>query len=94
MCAARTDVQLTSNKFITTAKVRDMVSGLREVRMSGQENSPIQKLLSSEVKVVNVGLEGFVKDLQDCNVQVVHVEWSPPAGGDPEMAALLAKLGV
>ena len=46
-----------------------------------------------DVKVVNVGLEGFVGDLRDCGIEVVHVDWSPPAGGDPKMAALLAKLG-
>jgi FdrA protein len=62
--------------------------------MSAEKKSPVQKLLSTEVKVVNVGLEGFVKDLKHCNIGVVHVDWAPPAGGDPEMAALLAKLGV
>lgn len=59
-----------------------------------QTDKPYQALLTGDVKVVNVGLEGFVKDLRDCDIEVVHVDWSPPAGGDPEMAALLAKLGV
>ena len=59
-----------------------------------QEQAPYQTLLAGDVKVVNVGLEGFVKDLQDCGIEVVHVDWAPPAGGDPKMAALLAKLGV
>lgn len=59
-----------------------------------ETNKPYQALLTSNVKVVNVGLEGFVKDLRDCDIDVFHVDWSPPAGGDPEMAALLAKLGV
>ena len=58
-----------------------------------QEEAPYQRLLSGDVKVANVGLEGFVGDLRDCGIEVVHVEWSPPAGGDPKMAALLAKLG-
>ena len=62
--------------------------------MEAKETKPCQALLTGDVKVVNVGLEGFVKDLRDCGVEVVHVDWSPPAGGDPEMAALLAKLGV
>lgn len=62
--------------------------------MAIEEKAPYQALLTGDVSVVNVGLEGFVKDLQDCGVAVVHVDWSPPAGGDPEMAALLAKLGV
>ena len=58
-----------------------------------QDRTPSQRLLTDDVKVVNVGLEGFVGDLRDCGIAVVHVEWSPPAGGDPKMAALLAKLG-
>ena len=58
------------------------------------EESPAVQLLKADVKVVNVGLEGFVKDLEDCGIGVVHLDWVPPAGGDPEMAALLAKLGV
>ena len=58
-----------------------------------QDEAPYQRLLASDVKVVNVGLEGFVVDLRDCGIEVVHVDWVPPAGGDPKMAALLAKLG-
>ncbi len=62
--------------------------------MSDREQTKCQALLTNDLTVVNVGLEGFVKDLQDCGIAVVHVDWSPPAGGDPKMAALLAKLGV
>ena len=58
-----------------------------------QQEAPYQGLLTGEVKVVNVGLEGFVTDLRDCGVAVVHVDWAPPASGNPQMAALLAKLG-
>jgi len=58
-----------------------------------QEGAPSRRLLTEEVKIINVGLEGFVGDLRDCGIEVVHVEWSPPAGGDPKLAALLAKLG-
>lgn len=58
-----------------------------------QEEAAYQRLLAGDVKVVNVGLEGFVADLSDCGIEVVHVDWAPPASGDPKMAALLAKLG-
>ena len=51
------------------------------------------RLLTSPVSVVNVGLEGFATDLHALGVPVVHVQWSPPAGGDAKLAALLAKLG-
>ncbi len=58
------------------------------------DTTAYQRLLNEEVMVVNIGLEGFVTDLQHAGINVVHVDWSPPAGGDPDMAALLAKLGV
>ncbi len=49
-------------------------------------------LLNSPLHVINVGLEGFAQDLEDRGVSVVHLDWSPPAGGDPKLAALLSKL--
>ncbi len=49
-------------------------------------------LLNSPLHVINVGLEGFAQDLEDQGVSVVHLDWSPPAGGDPKLAALLSKL--
>ena len=62
--------------------------------MSEGHKEALNGLLNRPPVVVNVGLEGFARDLAGADVQVVHVEWSPPAGGDPKMAALLAKLGV
>ncbi len=54
--------------------------------------TPIGDLFSAEVRVINVGLESFALDLERLGVPVVHVQWSPPAGGDPRRAALLAAL--
>ncbi len=51
------------------------------------------ELFAGPPKVVNVGLEGFAKELDAQGVEVIHVEWSPPAGGDPALAELLSKLG-
>jgi FdrA protein len=62
--------------------------------MSEGGNKLLNGLLDAPPAVVNVGLEGFARDLEAVGVQVVQVDWSPPAGGDPKMAALLAKLGV
>jgi len=50
-------------------------------------------LLDGPVKVVNVGLEGFATELKSQGVEVVQVDWAPPAGGDPDLARLLSKLG-
>jgi len=51
------------------------------------------KLLQSEVRVVNIGLRNFADDLEARKTPVVHVEWSPPAVSDPRIASLLSKLG-
>lgn len=52
------------------------------------------RLLAEPVVVVNLGLEGFLADLKANGIEVLQVDWAPPAGGDPKMAAILAKLGV
>ena len=53
----------------------------------------IKELLEGSLKVVNIGLESFEAELSAQGVEVVQVEWSPPAGGDPKLADLLSKLG-
>ena len=50
--------------------------------------------LGRPIKVINVGLTGFAKELSERDVPVVQVQWSPPAGGDAKMAELLSKLGL
>jgi FdrA protein len=49
-------------------------------------------LLAAPPRIVNVGLELFAADLASLGAQVVHVQWSPPAGGNAQLAGLLAKL--
>jgi len=41
--------------------------------------SLINKLFDSELKVVNLGLESFCKDLKEQHVECVHVNWRPPS---------------
>ena len=53
--------------------------------------TPKNKLLGSELEVVNIGLEGFAESLRSRNVPVSHVDWRPPAGGDEHLLALLKK---
>lgn len=52
----------------------------------------LQEMLENKPVVVNIGVRDFAESLEDQQVKVVHVEWAPPAGGDPEMAELLQKL--
>lgn len=53
----------------------------------------LEELLQSDIRVVNIGLWSFAHDLEDRNVPLVHIDWSPPAGGNPRITDLLAKLG-
>jgi hypothetical protein len=53
---------------------------------------PTDALLSEALVVVNVGLQGFAESLEEQDVDVVQVDWMPPAGGDREMIDLLEKL--
>jgi len=48
--------------------------------------------LPKDIKVVNVGLRSFYDDIRNQKANVVHVDWRPPAGGDPELVRMLAKL--
>ena len=52
----------------------------------------IGDLFGAELRVINVGIESFALELERLGVPVIHVEWVPPAGGDPRRAALLAAL--
>ena len=52
----------------------------------------ISQLLNSPLIAVNVGVESFADSLEKQNVEVVHVSWKPPAGGDQEMLDILEDL--
>ncbi|KKL56168.1 hypothetical protein LCGC14_2057830 [marine sediment metagenome] len=51
-----------------------------------------EKLFNKELKVINIGIEMFAIDLEKQDVDVIHVNWRPPAGGDLEILKLLEKL--
>lgn len=42
--------------------------------------------------IINIGVRKFAESLLDQEVDVVHIDWTPPAGGDEEMIDLLADL--
>ena len=52
----------------------------------------IEILLSGPVIVINLGLKQFGKSLEQQQVEVIQVDWTPPAGGDQEMMDLLNDL--
>ncbi len=51
-----------------------------------------EKLFNKELKIINIGIEMFADDLEKQNVDVIHVNWRPPAGGDLDILKLLEKL--
>ena len=51
-----------------------------------------ETLFNQPLRVINIGLEGFAEDLAAAGIAVLHLDWRPPAGGDPKLAALLASM--
>ena len=49
-------------------------------------------MLGKDLKVVNLGLELFAETLEQYGVAVVHLDWRPPAGGDPRLIEILRQL--
>ncbi|MBP7654796.1 hypothetical protein KA977_15360, partial [Candidatus Dependentiae bacterium] len=47
------------------------------------------ELLNNGPAVINAGLKSFHEDLTSQNVESFHLNWKPPAGGDPEIINLL-----
>lgn len=56
--------------------------------MEKSENKP----LSMPIIAINIGLRSFGVSLEQQGVEVVQVDWMPPAGGDQEMMDLLDEL--
>jgi len=54
--------------------------------------SKIDELLQQPIVVINIGLVKFPESLQEQKVELVHVDWVPPAGGDQGMIDLLDQL--
>ncbi len=49
----------------------------------------IDRLLQEPLVVINVGVAGFAESMEAQRVEVVQVDWVPPAAGDKEMIELL-----
>ena len=52
----------------------------------------LEELLHQGPIAINIGVADFAETLQIQGTQVVHVNWTPPAGGDPELVELLDQL--
>lgn len=61
---------------------------LRELK----SKTSLGDLLGGPPRVINLGLASFSQSLAQQEVQVLHVDWRPPAGGDPRLLEVLRKL--
>jgi hypothetical protein len=52
----------------------------------------LTELLATKPVFINVGVREFGDSLREAGFEVVEVDWSPPAGGNADMAALLDDL--
>jgi FdrA protein len=55
-------------------------------------SNTLKELLDHGPNAINIGVQDFAESLQVQGAEVVRVNWVPPAGGDPEMMALLDQL--
>lgn len=54
--------------------------------------SNLKDFFGKKVKVINLGIPSFADDLKRQNVEVIHTDWRPPAGGNKKIQALLDKV--
>ncbi len=52
----------------------------------------LDQLLQNGPVAINTGIEDFAESLRAQGAEVVHVDWTPPAGGDRELMDLLDQL--
>lgn len=49
----------------------------------------MNQLINEPLVVIKIGLDKLAKYLEDQGVEVLWLDWCPPAGGDQEMIKLL-----
>lgn len=52
----------------------------------------VEFMATGELKVINIGLERFAEVLSANGIQVVHVDWRPPAQVDHDLVEILDAL--
>ena len=55
-------------------------------------HTKIDEMLQKPLIVINLGLKKFAESLEEQKVEVIQVDWIPPAGGDKEMMNLLEQI--
>ena len=60
--------------------------------MENRDMEGIDRFLNNKIKVINLGIELFSDELTKQNIENIHVDWKPPAGGDDAILSLLRML--
>ncbi len=55
-------------------------------------DTEIFDFLNDPLIVINIGVRKFAESLSDQEIDVIHIDWTPPAGGDEEMIGILDEL--
>lgn len=55
-------------------------------------DNSVTELLQEGPRVLNVGVRQFADTLSAVGAPHLHIDWQPPAGGDPQLTAMLARL--
>jgi len=67
-------------------------AGIYFGELEGDKMDEKMDLFQGIIIAINVGVQDFGSALEQQGIQVVYVDWSPPAGGDQEMIELLDQL--
>lgn len=54
--------------------------------------SKLNELFNQNLSVLNIGLETFKETMNQQGVDAIHMQWRPPANGNPMLASILADL--
>lgn len=95
MCVLKSDSAGLCSNFEQTIglDVYPMLNFWRYFLDKSRVESGAESLFEQPLDVLSIGLDGFAEDLSTFEVQVMQLDWRPPADGDPELAELLSKLG-
>lgn len=58
----------------------------------GDLNKVAELLDSSEIRIINLGLNLFAETYKQNGMVVIHIDWQPLAGGDNELIDMLSDL--
>jgi len=81
--------QVEFNNEVAVRRAGQLLQGLSSAAVARRVDPVI---FQQPLAAINVGLESFTESLLAQDVAVVQVEWRPPAGGNEQLAGILARM--